>query len=154
MEGPLATFTGYEISDKIAIIPILRAGLGLVDALLTLLPSAAVVHLGIFREKITLQPVEYYNKLPKNMAYDVCIVVDPMIATGGTTIAALNLLKDSGQKNIKLMAICASKQGIELVQDNHPDVEIICGVMDSELNDHGYILPGLGDAGDRLYKTI
>ncbi|KAI8848090.1 uracil phosphoribosyltransferase-domain-containing protein [Chytridium lagenaria] len=154
LQTPVASFQGVKLKDKIGLFPIMRAGLGLVDPFLSLMPSARVHHLGLYREKSTLLPVEYYNKLPAQCALDVGIIIDPMIATGGTAVAAVNMLKDWGLKKIKFVAIIGSELGVRTLQEAHPDVEIIVGAIDEVLNDHGYIVPGCGDAGDRLFKTF
>ncbi|CAG8566258.1 593_t:CDS:2 [Ambispora leptoticha] len=154
-ESPLKSYTATELAGKIGLVPILRSGLSFVNALEALIPSARVLHLGIFREKVSLQPVEYYNKLPNVPNVDQVIVLDPMIATGGTAIAAVSILKDWGITNkIKFITVCASKQGLEKLTEKYPDVEVFVGVVDGILDEHGYIVPGLGDAGDRLYDTI
>lgn len=121
--------------------------------MLELIPTAPVLHLGIFRDKITLQPVEYYNKLPQSNSFDVCYIIDPMIATGGTVIAAIDMLKDLGVPKIHIITVCASEVGTKNILERHPHVEIHAAALDPELNSHGYIIPGLGDAGDRLYNT-
>lgn len=121
--------------------------------MLELIPTAPVLHLGIFRDKITLQPVEYYNKLPQSNAFDICYILDPMIATGGTAIAAIDMLKDLGVPSIHLLTICASEGGVKSILQRHPEVEIHVAALDPDLNEQGYIMPGLGDAGDRLYHT-
>lgn len=138
---------------KIGIIPILRAGLGMVDGLLELLPAARVGHIGLYRDPETLQPVEYYIKLPTDIQDRILIVVDPMLATGGSANDAIESLKKRGAKSIKLMCLVAAPEGIKVIQDNHPDVDIYLGALDDSLNEDGYIVPGLGDAGDRLYGT-
>ncbi|PJF18242.1 Uracil phosphoribosyltransferase [Paramicrosporidium saccamoebae] len=122
--------------------------------MLELIPTAPVLHIGIFREKTTLQPVEYYNKLPQSNSFDICYVLDPMIATGGTALATIEMLKDFGVPKIILLTICASEPGSKMILERHPDVEIYTAALDPELNAEGYIVPGLGDAGDRLYNTI
>ncbi|TCP57729.1 uracil phosphoribosyltransferase [Tumebacillus sp. BK434] len=138
---------------KLGVVPILRAGLGMVDGILNLIPSAKVGHIGLYRDPETLQPVEYYCKLPSDVAERDLIAVDPMLATGGSAAAAITFMKQRGAKNIKLMCLIASPEGIEVVQREHPDVDIYVAAVDDCLNDHGYITPGLGDAGDRLYGT-
>jgi len=138
---------------KIGLIPILRAGLGMVDGMLNLLPAARVGHVGLYRDPETLQPVEYYIKLPSDIAERELIVLDPMLATGGSANDAIHSLKKRGAKNIKLMCLVAAPEGVELVKEDHPDVDIYLGALDEGLNDAGYILPGLGDAGDRLFGT-
>ncbi|KAJ3316642.1 hypothetical protein HDU76_001645 [Blyttiomyces sp. JEL0837] len=154
LESPVGTFQGVKLKDKIALFPIMRAGLGLVDAFLSLLPAARVHHLGLYREKSTLLPVEYYNKLPAQCTVDVGIVLDPMIATGGTAVAAVNMLKDWGLQKIKFVALVGSSHGVETLRAAHPDVDIVVGAIDETLNEFGYIIPGCGDAGDRLFKSF
>lgn len=138
---------------KIGLIPILRAGLGMVDGMLKLLPAAKVGHIGLYRDPDTLQPVEYYIKLPTDIAERELIVMDPMLATGGSANDAIYSLKKRGAKKIRLMCLVAAPEGVKLIQDNHPDVDIYLAALDEGLNEKGYILPGLGDAGDRLYGT-
>lgn len=138
---------------KIGLIPILRAGLGMVDGMLKLLPAAKVGHIGLYRDPETLQPVEYYIKLPTDIAERELIVMDPMLATGGSANDAIYSLKKRGAKKIRLMCLVAAPEGVELIQENHPDVDIYLAALDEGLNEKGYILPGLGDAGDRLYGT-
>ena len=138
---------------KVAIVPILRAGLGMVDGMLQLIPAAKVGHIGLYRDEETLQPVEYFCKLPQDIAERDIIVVDPMLATGGSATDAITLLKKRGAKQIRLMCLISSPEGIEFVQKAHPDVDIYDACIDEKLNDHGYIVPGLGDAGDRLFGT-
>ncbi|KAI9336690.1 uracil phosphoribosyltransferase-domain-containing protein [Obelidium mucronatum] len=150
LDSPVASFTGVKIKDKVAIFPIMRAGLGLVDSFLQLIPSARVHHLGLYREHSTLLPVEYYNKLPAQCTVDLGIVVDPMIATGGTAVAAINMLKEWGLKKIKFVALIGSTYGVKVLSDAHPDVEITVGVIDDKMTESGYIIPGCGDAGDRF----
>lgn len=138
---------------KLGIVPILRAGLGMVDGILSLIPSAKVGHIGLYRDPESLQPVEYYCKLPTDLEERDLITVDPMLATGGSAVAAITFMKQRGAKHIKLMCLIASPEGVETVQKAHPDVDIYVAAIDEKLNDHGYITPGLGDAGDRLYGT-
>lgn len=138
---------------KMAVVPILRAGLGMVDGVLNLIPAAKVGHIGLYRDEETLQPVEYFCKLPQDIAERDVIVVDPMLATGGSAADAITLLKKRGAKQIRLMCLISSPEGIEFVQKAHPDVDIYVACIDEKLNDHGYIVPGLGDAGDRLFGT-
>lgn len=138
---------------KMAIIPILRAGLGMVDGILNMVPAAKVGHIGLYRDPETLKPVEYYCKLPADCAERDVFVVDPMLATGGSAIAAIQMLKDKGCKNIRFMCIIAAPEGVRAMQEAHPDVEMYIGALDEKLNDHGYIVPGLGDAGDRIFGT-
>ncbi|GEC91373.1 uracil phosphoribosyltransferase [Brevibacillus formosus] len=154
IETPVATCQSNVIAGKkVGLVPILRAGLGMVDGLMRLIPAAKVGHVGLYRDPETLQPVEYYVKLPSDVAERELIVTDPMLATGGSAVAALTALKKRGAKNLKLMCLIAAPEGIKLVQDEHPDVDIYVAAVDEYLNDHGYIVPGLGDAGDRLYGT-
>lgn len=138
---------------KVGFIPILRAGLGMVGGMLRLIPAAKVGHIGLYRDPETLEPVEYYCKLPTDLTERDLIVIDPMLATGGSASAGIKFLKDRGVKNIKLMCLIAAPEGIKRVQDEHPDVNIYVAGIDEKLNEHGYIVPGLGDAGDRLYGT-
>ena len=138
---------------KLAIVPILRAGLGMVSGILSLVPSAKVGHIGLYRDPETLKPVEYYCKLPSDVGERDFIVTDPMLATGGSAAAAITLLKEKGAKHIKLMCLVAAPEGVEAVNKEHPDVPIYVAALDEKLNDHGYILPGLGDAGDRIFGT-
>jgi len=138
---------------KLALVPILRAGLGMVDGILSLIPSAKVAHIGLYRDPETLQPVEYYCKLPPDIMERDCFILDPMLATGGTAAAASQYLKNAGARSIKLLSILSSPPGVEKLGKEHPDVEIFTCAVDMHLNDHGYIVPGLGDAGDRIFGT-
>jgi len=138
---------------KFAVVPILRAGLGLVDGVLRLVPSARVGHIGMYRDEETLEPHVYFCKMPKDIAEREILIVDPMLATGGSASAAITEMKKRGCRNIKLMVLLAAPEGVERIQNNHPDVELYCGALDKGLNEHGYILPGLGDAGDRIFGT-
>jgi uracil phosphoribosyltransferase len=138
---------------KIAVVPILRAGLGLVDGVLRMIPSARVAHIGMYRDEETLEPHTYFCKTPKDIAEREVLIVDPMLATGGSAVAAIDEMKKRGCTNIKLMVLVAVQEGIDRVQKAHPDVDIYCGAVDSYLNEHGYIVPGLGDAGDRIFGT-
>jgi uracil phosphoribosyltransferase len=154
IETPVAMAKTKVISGKkLGIVPILRAGLGLVDGMLNLLPMAKVGHIGLYRDPETLEPVEYYCKLPVDAAEREIVVLDPMLATGGSASAAIRFIKEKGVASIKLMCLLAAKAGIERINKDHPDVEIYCAAVDEKLNDHGYIVPGLGDAGDRLFGT-
>ena len=154
IETPISKATVKELSGKkLAIVPILRAGLGMVDGILDLIPAAKVGHIGLYRDEKSLHPVEYYCKLPDDCEEREVFVVDPMLATGGSCIAAIWRLKDRGVRHIHLMCIIAAPQGVEAMQKAHPDVDIIIGAMDEKLNENGYIVPGLGDAGDRIFGT-
>jgi len=154
IETPICKTTVKELKGrKMAIIPILRAGLGMVDGMLNMVPAAKVGHIGLYRDPETLQPVEYYCKLPADCAERDVFVVDPMLATGGSAIAAIQMLKDKGCRNIRFMCIIAAPEGIQAMQEAHPDVDMYIGALDEKLNDHGYIVPGLGDAGDRIFGT-
>ncbi|HYE11947.1 MAG TPA: uracil phosphoribosyltransferase [Patescibacteria group bacterium] len=154
VETPVCMTKSQVIAGKkLGIIPILRAGLGMVDGMLRLIPAAKVGHIGLYRDPETLQPVEYYCKLPSDVAERDLIVVDPMLATGGSAVAAIKFLKDRGAKSIKLVNLIAAPEGVKAVAEAHPDVEIYVAAVDERLNDHGYIVPGLGDAGDRLFGT-
>ena len=150
---PMEPMEASELGERIGLIPILRAGLGMVDAMLELMPTAQVWHLGLFRDERTLRPVEYYNKLPDSASVDLCLILDPMLATGGSATAAFEVLKRWGAVRIKLVNLIAAPEGVEAVTTAHPDVEIYCASLDRGLNDKGYIMPGLGDAGDRQFGT-
>ena len=151
---PVATAQSKTISGKkLALVPILRAGLGMVDGILNLVPSAKVAHIGLYRDPETLAPVEYYCKLPPDIMDRDCFILDPMLATGGTAAAAAHYLKDADARSIRLLTILSAPPGVEKMEREHPDVEIITCAVDDHLNDHGYIVPGLGDAGDRIFGT-
>lgn len=154
IETPICKATVKMLKGrKMAIIPILRAGLGMVDGILQMVPAARIGHIGLYRDPETLMPVEYYCKLPKDCAERDVFVVDPMLATGGSAIAAIQMLKEKGCKKIRFMCILAAPEGVKAMQEAHPDVDMYVGALDEKLNDHGYIVPGLGDAGDRIFGT-
>jgi uracil phosphoribosyltransferase len=153
VQTPLARTNGAELRDNVGLVPILRAGLGMVEGVWELLPSAEVWHIGLYRDEKTLKPVEYYNKLPIEPTVSVCLVLDPMLATGGSAVATVDILKRWGVKKIKFLGIIGAPEGIKLMQEKHPDVPIHIAAIDEKLNEHGYILPGLGDAGDRQFGT-
>ena len=155
VETPIAKMTGKAIDGKkLAIVPILRAGLGMVDGLLSLIPVAKVGHIGLYRDPETHLPVEYYCKLPADIDQRIVILVDPMLATGGSASDAISMLKARGCKNIRFMCLVSSPEGVAKVQEDHPDVDIYTAALDDCLNDHAYIVPGLGDAGDRIFGTL
>jgi uracil phosphoribosyltransferase len=153
---PIEETNAHELGDRIGLVPILRAGLGMVEAMLELMPTAQVWHLGLFRDERTLRPVEYYNKLPDSANVDLCLILDPMLATGGSATAAIEVLKRWGAVTpvrIKLVNLIAAPEGVRAVTEAHPDVHIHCAALDRQLNEKGYIMPGLGDAGDRQFGT-
>ena len=152
VETPMGIAKGYETIEKIGLIPILRAGLGMVQGFWELIPSAEVWHIGLYRDEKTLKPVEYYNKLPVEPTVSVCLVLDPMLATGGSAVVAASRLKSWGVKRIKFLGLFAAPEGLKNLAAHHPDVEIFVGAVDSHLNDRGYIVPGMGDAGDRQFS--
>lgn len=153
IETPLAITKGYALHEKIGLVPILRAGLGMVEGIWSLMPSAEVWHIGLYRDERTLNPVEYYNKLPVEPTVSVCLILDPMLATGGSAVATTDILKRWGVNKIKFVGIIGAPEGIQAMQDKHPDVPLHLAAVDERLNEHGYILPGLGDAGDRQFGT-
>jgi uracil phosphoribosyltransferase len=153
VQTPLAPYAGHELQAQIGLIPILRAGLGMVDPILDMIPTAHVWHLGLYRDHETLQPVSYYNKLPPQVDVDICLVLDPMLATGGSASAAITVLKRWGVTRIKFLGLIAAPEGVALLQNEHPDVDLHLAAIDERLNDIGYIVPGLGDAGDRQFGT-
>ena len=151
---PVAATKSKTVSGKkLALVPILRAGLGMVDGMLSLIPSAKVAHIGLYRDPVTLEPVEYYCKLPPDIIERDCFILDPMLATGGTAAAAARYLKQAGARSIKLLTILSAPPGVEKMEREHPDIEVLTCAIDRHLNEHGYIIPGLGDAGDRIFGT-
>lgn len=153
VETPLKRTSGVELKQHIGLIPILRSGLGMVEGIWGLMPSAEVWHIGLYRDERTLQPVEYYNKLPLEPTVSVCLVLDPMLATGGSAVATVDILKEWGVGKIKFVGILAAPQGVDAMQHAHPDVPLHLAVIDDHLNEDGFIVPGLGDAGDRQFGT-
>ena len=154
IETPICKTTGRKVlGKKLAIVPILRAGLGMVDGFLSIVPVAKVGHIGLYRDPQTLEPVKYYFKMPPDIAERDVIIVDPMLATGGSASAAVQFMKEVGCKHIKLMCIIGAPEGVAVMQKEHPDVDIYVAALDDHLNEHGYIVPGLGDAGDRIFGT-
>jgi len=153
VETPLKPTQGLEIKDQVGLVPILRAGLGMVEGVWGLIPGAEVWHIGLYRDERTLQPVQYYNKLPVAPTVSVCLVLDPMLATGGSAVATVDILKKWGATKIKFMGILAAPEGIAALQKAHPGIPIHIAAIDDHLNEHGYIVPGLGDAGDRQFGT-
>lgn len=154
VETPMGQAAGEELRDTIGLVPILRAGLGMVDGLLHMIPAMQVWHIGLYRDEETLEPVSYYNKLPQDPTVDICLVCDPMLATGGSAIATVDVVKRWGVQNIKFVALIAAPEGIQALQEAHPDVDIHVAAIDSHLNEIGFIVPGLGDAGDRQFGTM
>ena len=154
VQTPLATAEGRRLSQRIGLIPILRAGLGMVDPVLELIPSAEVWHLGLYRDEATAKPVKYYAKLPAERPVDVALVLDPMLATGGSVVAALTTLRDWGVPHVKLLSLIAAEEGVKHVESKFPDSQIYVCQIDPELNDRKFIVPGLGDAGDRIFNTV
>jgi uracil phosphoribosyltransferase len=150
---PITQTKGFELSEVIGLVPVLRAGLGMVDGFWEMMPAAEVWHIGLYRDHQTFQPVHYYNKLPVAPTVQVCVVLDPMLATGGTAVEAVQMLKDWGAKRIKYVGLIGAPEGIRRLQSAHPDVEIYLAAVDDHLNEHAYIVPGLGDAGDRQFGT-
>ena len=153
LETPLAKMTGSELKEKIGLVPILRAGLGMVEGIWELMPVAEVWHIGLYRDERTLRPVEYYNKLPLEPTVSVCLILDPMLATGGSAVATADVLKRWGVKKIKFVGLIGAPEGIKAMQTAHPDIPIHLAAIDDHLNEKGYIVPGLGDAGDRQFGT-
>lgn len=153
IETPMCSMTTEKLAKDVVVVPILRAGLGMVQGIMELIPNAKVAHVGLFRDEETLEPHAYFEKYPKNMEDAVTIVVDPMLATGGSAVAALDMVKRQGAKNIKLVCLVGAQEGIDNVEKHHPDVDIYLAALDDHLNENGYIVPGLGDAGDRIFGT-
>jgi uracil phosphoribosyltransferase len=153
VKTPLANAAGARLAEPVGLIPVLRAGIGMVEAALDLMPDAQVWHIGLFRDERTLKPIEYYNKLPSSATVSVCLVLDPMLATGGSAVATIDILKKWGAKRVKYVGIIAAPEGVKALTDRHPDVPIHVAALDERLNEKGYIVPGLGDAGDRQFGT-
>ena len=153
VQTPLEATSAYILAKPVTLIPILRAGLAMCDGILNLIPNARVGHLGLYRDKTSLKPIEYYKKFPPDFEKSEIIVIDPMLATGGSASAALDFVKKEGAKHLTFVCLVASPEGVQLLEEYHPDVPIYTAALDRQLNDHGYILPGLGDAGDRIYGT-
>ena len=153
VETPLEVTTGYSVADEVILVPVLRAGLGMVEAYLSLIPNAKVGHIGLYRDEATLKPVDYYAKFPPDLSGSFVILIDPMLATGGSASAAVSYLKAREARNIRLNCIVAAPEGVRRLEKDHPDVYVFAAALDRELNKNGYILPGLGDAGDRIFGT-
>lgn len=156
IETPVAKCVGKELADtrKVCVVPILRAGLGLQSGVVNMVPAAKIGHIGLYRDPETLKPVEYYCKMPSDIAERTMLVVDPMLATGGSAAAAITMLKEKGAKKLILMCLVAAPEGVKVINDEHPDVPVYVAAVDEKLNEHGYIVPGLGDAGDRIFGTL
>lgn len=156
IETPVAKCVGKELADtrKVCVVPILRAGLGLQSGVVNMIPAAKIGHIGLYRDPETLKPVEYYCKMPSDIAERTMLVVDPMLATGGSATAAITMLKEKGAKKLILMCLVAAPEGVKVINDEHPDVPVYVAAVDEKLNEHGYIVPGLGDAGDRIFGTL
>ncbi len=153
IETPLTTTSGYKLAEPVGLIPILRSGLGMVEGIWEMIPSAEVWHIGLFRDERTLRPVSYYNRLPIHPTVSVCLILDPMLATGGSAIKTVEILKEWGANRIKFLGVIGAPEGVEALTNAHPDVDIYLGALDDHLNEHAYIVPGLGDAGDRQFGT-
>lgn len=153
IETPICTYTAQTLAKPIVVAPILRAGLGMVNGVLSLIPTAKVAHIGLSRNEETLEPETYFEKYPKNLAEATVVIVDPMLATGGSSAAAIDMLKKHGAKDIRLVCLVGAPEGVKVVEDRHPDVDIYLAALDERLNEFGYIVPGLGDAGDRIFGT-
>ena len=156
IETPVSKCVGKELADtrKVCVVPILRAGLGLQSGVVNMIPAAKIGHIGLYRDPETLKPVEYYCKMPSDIAERTMLVVDPMLATGGSAAAAISMLKEKGAKKLILMCLVAAPEGVKVINDEHPDVPVYVAAVDEKLNEHGYIVPGLGDAGDRIFGTL
>ena len=156
IETPVSKCVGKELADtrKVCVVPILRAGLGLQSGVVNMIPAAKIGHIGLYRDPETLKPVEYYCKMPSDIAERTMLVVDPMLATGGSAAAAITMLKEKGAKKLILMCLVAAPEGVKVINDEHPDVPVYVAAVDEKLNEHGYIVPGLGDAGDRIFGTL
>jgi uracil phosphoribosyltransferase len=150
---PLETTLCRVVDERVGLVPVLRAGLGMVEAVLTLLPYAQVWHIGLFRDERTLKPISYYNRLPDYTTVDTCLLLDPMLATGGSGARAIDLIKEAGGENCRFICVVAAPEGVKVIEDRHPEVRIFTAALDESLNDHAYIVPGLGDFGDRLFGT-
>ena len=150
---PMGQASGQRLQERIGLVPILRAGLGMVEGIWNLMPNTEVWHIGLFRDEQTLEPVEYYNRLPVSPTVDVCLILDPMLATGGSAVATVDILKSWGAKRIKFAGVIAAPEGVQHLTESHPDVPVYLAAVDERLNEIGYIVPGLGDAGDRLFGT-
>jgi uracil phosphoribosyltransferase len=150
---PMGQAQGYQLAERIGLVPVLRAGMGIVEGIWNLMPNTEVWHIGLFRDEQTLEPVEYYNRLPVSPTVDICLVLDPMLATGGSAVATVDILKKWGASHIKFLGVIAAPEGVERLTTAHPDVPVHLAAIDEKLNDIGYIVPGLGDAGDRLFGT-
>ena len=153
IETPLGTCDTQELDSEVVLIPVLRAGLGMVDGISNLLPKARIGHIGMYRDHVTLNPVTYYSKFPDDLPDAIVMLLDPMLATGGSSSAAIQILKDHGARRIKLVSVVGAPEGVDRIRKDHPDVQIYLAALDKKLNNHGYIVPGLGDAGDRLFGT-
>jgi uracil phosphoribosyltransferase len=153
IETPLTEMTGYKLCEPIGLVPILRSGLGMVEGIWEMIPSAEVWHIGLFRDEETLRPVAYYNRLPVHPTVSVCLILDPMLATGGSAVKTVNILKDWGARRIKFLGLIAAPEGVEAMTQQHPDVDLYLAALDDHLNDNAFIVPGLGDAGDRQFGT-
>lgn len=153
IETPICAYVGSELAKKVVIVPILRAGLGMVNGIQNLIPTAKVAHIGMYRDEETLEPHPYFEKYPKNMEDAIVLIVDPMLATGGSSIAAIDMVKKQGAQNIRLVCLVGAPEGVKAVEEKYPDVDIYLAALDEKLNENGYIVPGLGDAGDRIFGT-